>query len=234
MPTARVNGIDVYYEIRGDGPPLVLIPGLGTDITEYERVIAPLAKACRVLAADNRGAGRSDQPDVPYTVETMAEDTSGLLAALGIGPAFVLGHSLGGRIALALTLAHPEQVKGLVLVSTAARLVGVRRRIRFLGSVTRRTPGLRSMGQYPQSYSAFLRQFEASTGYDGTPRLHEIRVPTLILHGTRDRIVPLARAEELHAGIAGSRLLSFRGGHLMLFLRPGPCTEAIASFVRAP
>src|SRR5215469_17759144 len=100
MPTVHVNGIDIYYETHGEGDPLVLIPGLATDVSEYQRIIAALADRYQVSALDNRGAGRSDKPDVPYSIEIMADDTAALLDALGITQTHVLGTSMGGRIAL--------------------------------------------------------------------------------------------------------------------------------------
>jgi pimeloyl-ACP methyl ester carboxylesterase len=120
LPTVAVNGITIYYEIHGEGEPLVLIAGLATDQTPYKRLIRELAKRARVIAFDNRGVGRTDKPDLPYSIDMLADDTSGLLTALGIDRANVLGISMGGRIALALAFRHPEQVKSLILVSTAA------------------------------------------------------------------------------------------------------------------
>jgi pimeloyl-ACP methyl ester carboxylesterase len=72
MPNLRVNDINVHYEIQGEGPPLVLIPGLGADISEYGSILRGLVPFSRVIAADNRGAGRTDKPDIPYSVEMMA------------------------------------------------------------------------------------------------------------------------------------------------------------------
>ena len=211
MPTMRVKDIQVYYEIHGEGAPLALILGLGTDVSEWESIIQPLAQHYRVIAFDNRGAGRTEKPDSPYMIEMMAADTQALLSALAVGRAHILGISLGGRIALALALAHPEQVDRLVLVSTSARGVGRPWWFRPL-SLLSSAPGLR--GKYPQPRYAFRRQRQASSGFDVSTRLGEIHAPTLILHGTGDKTAPYALAEELHAGIAGSQLLAFDGGHI--------------------
>ena len=101
MATAEVNGINIYYEVAGQGPSLVVINGLGSDVSEVASVTGPLAKQCTVLVFDNRGAGRSDKPDEPYTLEGMVEDTAGVMRAAGMTRASVLGISMGGRIALA-------------------------------------------------------------------------------------------------------------------------------------
>lgn len=217
MPTIHVNGINLYYEIHGAGaPPLVLIGGLGTDLSEWESLTRPLAEHRQVIAFDNRGAGRSDKPDQPYTIEQMAGDAAGLLGAVGLARADVLGISMGGRIALALALAHPEMVNRLVLVSTSAR-VGKRPWWFGLTTLLSSSPLFRS--KYPQPREALLRQLHASSSYNCAARLGEIHTPALILHGKRDRTAPFALAEEMHEGIAGSRLVAFDGGHLFLLFR---------------
>src|SRR5579883_3238531 len=96
MPTIKVNDIDIYYEIHGEGKPLVLIGGLGIDLSEIESITHWLAQRYRVLVFDNRGAGRTDKPDVPYSIEMMAQDTEELMNALAIEQASVLGISMGG------------------------------------------------------------------------------------------------------------------------------------------
>lgn len=214
MPVAKANGTDIYYELSGQGEPIVLIGGLGADSTVFRPVTAGLAGHFRVLSFDNRGAGRSGKPDVPYSVEMMATDTVGLMDALGIGRAHLVGLSLGASIAVAAALDHPGRVEDLVLVSASARkTMDMRistpfRLIRLLGRVV---PAAR--GKYPQPAYAFQRQFAASRSYDCTSRLGEIGVRTLIMHGRKDRTVPLDLARELHAGIRGSEFVTFDGGH---------------------
>lgn len=218
MPTVEVRGIGVYYEVQGDGDPLVLIGGLGADVNLHNELIAGLAGNRQVTAFDNRGAGRSDKPDEPYSIPLLALDALALMDALGIAQADLVGISMGGRIALQIVAEHPERVRKLVLVSTSAAGTG---RVRMsvpmrLMSLLLTLPGLRRKD--PQPRYAHLRQRQAATTYDGTEQLPLIHAPTLIAHGRRDRSIPLARAEQLHSGIAGSQLSVFPGGHLFCFL----------------
>lgn len=232
MPTVRVNDIAMYYEVHGAGEPLLFICGLGSDISMFTPIIAPLARRWRVIAFDNRGAGRTDKPDRPYSIGMMADDAAGLIAALGIAAAHVLGISMGGRIAMELALRHPQRVRSLALTCTSAhrrerfRLPWAWRVLRVLQWI----PGLR--GRYPQPHYAHQRQRRASMEHDCTARLGEIRAPTVILHGRKDRVAPFAQAEVVHAGIAGSRLLGFRGGHLFFLIRERqPFLDAVGEFL---
>lgn len=222
----------MYYEIRGEGESLVLIPGLASNVTEYERLIRAFAQKYRVIAFDNRGAGRTDKPDIPYSIDMMADDAAGLLAALGVEPAHILGVSMGGRIAVALTLRHPERVKSLILVSTFVKRIPQTWSSRLLLNVMLTIPMLQALGRKnPQPYYALARQRDASRNYDATDRLPEIRVPTLILHGKNDRLAPFRLAEEMHAGISGSKLVAFKGGHLFLFLKQKQFVDAVFDFL---
>ena len=218
MPVTHVGDIDMYYEIHGSGEPLVLIGGLANDLSEWEWMIDWCAQTHRVLAFDNRGAGRSDKPDAPYSIPMMANDTDGLMEAVGMSHATVIGVSMGGRIALDLALEHPQRVGRLILVSTraTARLPGApTSRMEMLGIVGT----LLFRGKHPQPRYAFTRQREASRAYDCSERLGEIHVPTSILHGRRDRIAPLREAERMRHGIAGSQIVTFGGGHLFFMAR---------------
>lgn len=230
MPYVKVNDIHMYYEIHGDGEPLVLIVGLGTDISEWEGIIRWLATKYQVLAFDNRGAGRTDKPDTPYSIEMMADDMAGMMQALGIQQANILGISMGGRIALALALRYAKSVKKLVLVSTSARSIKNWRR-HFYGILSG-APIFRS--KYPQPHYAFMRQLRASSTYNCTDKLRELQIPTLIMHGKKDKTVPYTLAEEMHTGIKGSKMLTFAGGHIFFLMKERQqFLDAVADFVQA-
>jgi pimeloyl-ACP methyl ester carboxylesterase len=193
------------------------------------RLVDPLRERMRVIAVDNRGAGRSDKPDQPYSIAMFATDALAVLDAVGVGRAVVFGLSMGGRVALELALRHADRVSGLVLVSTGARVQRTRARW-LMTSVLPRLPIARSA--YPQPYHAFRRQLAATGAYDASSRLGEIAVPTLILHGRRDHTAPPVLAEELHRGIAGSGLRWLDGGHLSPLLRQRDRTvAAVTEFV---
>jgi 3-oxoadipate enol-lactonase len=228
MPYVKINDIQMYYEIHGDGEPLLLIVGLGTDISEWDGIIHWLAQKYQVLAFDNRGTGRTDKPDVPYSIQMMADDTARLMQTLGIQQAHILGISMGGRIALALALRHSKSVKKLVLVSTSARSIKNWRR-HFFGILSS-MPILRS--KYPQPHYAFMRQRQASFVYNCADQLHELHIPTVIMQGKKDKIVPHKLAEEMHTGIKGSKMLTFAGGHVFFLMKERQqFLDAIAEFV---
>jgi pimeloyl-ACP methyl ester carboxylesterase len=118
MHKVKVNDINIAYEIQGEGHPLVLITGVGYCSWFWQKIIPGLAVHYQVITFDNRGAGDSDKPEGPYTVSLMAADTAGLLDALGVSDAFVMGHSLGGYIAQELVVTRPDLVNKLILAST--------------------------------------------------------------------------------------------------------------------
>ena len=103
-----MNDIELYYESHGSGAPLVMLGGLGLDVSEMGGLTGLLATRFRVIAVDNRGTGRSAKPAGPYSIKQMATDTSALMDRLQLGRAHLLGISMGGRIALALALDSPS------------------------------------------------------------------------------------------------------------------------------
>jgi len=119
VPTVKAGDISLYYEAHGEGEPLLLIMGYGSNSGHWFVILPHLASHFNVIIFDNRGAGRSDKPDIPYTAEMMTGDITGLLDATGIGAAHVFGVSMGGMIAQELALRHPGRVKKLVLGCTS-------------------------------------------------------------------------------------------------------------------
>jgi pimeloyl-ACP methyl ester carboxylesterase len=220
MPKVRVRDIDMHYVEAGAGDPLVLIMGFGGDHLAWGFQLQALAEHHRVIAFDNRGAGQTDQPDQPYSTRLMAEDTAGLMSALGIDRAHVLGVSMGGMIAQELTISAPERVRSLQLHCTFAQPDNYIRALltawRAARTVLTREAALRTIAPwlfapstynerpefvemllanalanpFPQSLTGFLRQSEAVEGHDALERLHVIGCPTLVSVAADDILVP--------------------------------------------
>lgn len=120
MPVAKVNGIGMYYEAHGEGEPLVMVAGYGCDSGIWFRQTPGLSAEYQVVILDNRGTGRSDKPDIPYTMQMMAADVAGLLDYMGIGAAHMYGHSMGGMIAQEFALRYQQRTASLILACTSA------------------------------------------------------------------------------------------------------------------
>lgn len=121
MPFVTAGNIKLYYEHRGQGPSLLLIGGTGGDLRRPEtRFLGPLEQDFTVLSYDQRGLGRSDKPDTPYTMADYADDAAALLDRLGWDSTLVMGVSFGGMVAQELVLRHPRRVRRLVLCCTTA------------------------------------------------------------------------------------------------------------------
>jgi pimeloyl-ACP methyl ester carboxylesterase len=234
VPSVRVNDIELYYEVQGDGSPLLLVPGLGVDVTFFRGIIDDLSASCRVVAFDPRGAGRSGKPDIPYSIGGMASDAAALLDHLGIERTTVLGCSMGGRTALLLALDHRGLVDRLVLAATSAYVPSDRLFTRrwLIMDVLSQIPVPKRVD--PQPRYAWRRQRAASVGFDVTSRLAEIDVPTLVVHATEDHIVPFSLGQKMAGRIAGARLVTVPGGHRALFTSDAErLVEEVRSFMAA-
>ena len=242
MPTVKVNDINIYYEIHGEGEPLVLILGLSVDLTSWMLQTPEFSKKYRVIAFDNRGVGRTDAPDMPYSTKMMADDTAGLLDTLGIERAHVLGHSMGGFIAQELALTYPQRVKSLILASSGTRETSLGRNLidtwvrmaqegvsletrlreQLLWVFTDASFENQDMVQmvitmmlanpYPQPAHGLARQTGADLEHDTGERIGKITAPTLVLVGKEDILTPVKMSEELAAGIPNAELVILEGG----------------------
>ena len=236
MAYAHGEGAELYWESTGAGAPVLLVMGLGMNATGWWRTVPVLAESLRVIAFDNRGAGRSDKPEGPYSVTQMADDAMAVLDAAGEPEAHVYGISLGGMIAQQIALRHPERVRSLVLGATtpggqravplAPDVVAFFLRRREMpayeaawasvpysyGEETRLRGGQRIAEdverrlRYPIEPVGYAGQLEAAMHHDTSERLGELSKPTLVVHGDADRIVPTGNGRILAESIPGARL----------------------------
>ncbi len=263
MPRQRVGDIEIYYEIHGDGPQtLVMIRGLGSNLTAWYEQTPEFAHHYRTVVFDNRGAGRTDKPDAPYSIRQMADDTAGLMEALGIRRAALLGISMGGMIAQEFALAHQGRLSCLILGCTnfggsgivqadanivAAVVAGEKANAEQRKLQTQATFCDETIASHPELIDqhnrvrmqylippfAFMRQVGAIQQFDTSARLAEIRVPTLVLAGSGDRLVPPANSRLLAARIPGAALQELPGGHLFMIEYPREFNSAVIAFVNA-
>jgi pimeloyl-ACP methyl ester carboxylesterase len=238
---AERDGVHLYYEVHGAGEPLLCIMGLGGNIHFWEFQIPAFAARHRTIVFDNRGAGRSDKPDGPYSIPMLADDAVRVMDAAGVARAHVIGISMGGMIAQDLVLRHPDRVGALVLACTFARPDETARRaqgsgldmmkggldtkqlFKFMMSmvlspefIQREKPWLRGLLEKALSYGfsveAFLAQLSAIMKHDAAERLKELRAPTLVMTGTADLLVPPHHSDELARLIPGATLVKMEGG----------------------
>ena len=234
MPIIKVNDITMYYEVHGEGDPLLVIWGIGGEISTFVDYMDNLNEY-KLIIFDNRGTGRTDKPDEPYSFEMMAEDTIGLMDKLDIESTHVLGISMGSRIALVMAAKYPERVKSLILNVAAARSTcddpqAALSYERLYAAMTQ-PEFLEVMGGYPPTVESFIRQFEALKNFDGRSLLSKIRTPTLIVNSTKDDSTPVKFAEELFEGILNVKLILVEENHLFIRTKPELLLEPVLDFL---
>lgn len=262
MPVVKVREINLYYEIHGTGEPLLLIHGLGLDSGAWIGQVLALSSTYQVITFDNRGCGRTDAPGFPYSTEIMAEDTIALLDALEIDRCHVLGFSMGGLIAQVLTIKYPERVQSLILASTAAKLPAISRQViqawaQLLKEKIR--PGMRVKVQLPWLFtnqflqsdaivdelinlslrypyqptvSGFTGQVAACVTHDSLEQLSQIVLPTLILAGQEDILIPVKASQEMMLNLPNATLqIIDHASHNFFWEMPDQFNRAVLDFV---
>jgi pimeloyl-ACP methyl ester carboxylesterase len=261
MATIGVNGMEIGYDLAGEGPALVLVHGGASDARKWEPQLAALADEFTVLAWDEPGAGRSsDLPPGEFGLAGIADALAGLIDQLELAPAHVAGLSWGGVVALELYRRRPEVVGTLVLCDTyagwkgslepvevQARLAGLRSELEDPNGFEAKLPGLFSPDP-PSDAVALMERimadvrpesmrhtFEAIADADLSELLPRIDVPTLLIWGEEDlRSPPESVARQFHEAIPDSQLVLIEGaGHVSNLERPALFNRAVRDFCRA-
>ncbi len=253
------DGARLYWEEHGAGPPVLLIMGLSFTHEMWFRVLPTLVSRCRVILFDNRGVGRSSVPNGPYSIRQMARDAAAVLDAAGVTRAHVIGASMGGMIAQELALRFPARVGSLLLACTShggllarwprfVRPRGIKwgeaeRRERELAlapllyscntPLERIHEDLDVQCRSEWSYKGFLNQFGGILMWSSYLRLPSIQVPTMVVHGDSDRLVPPQNGKIVAARIPGARFhLIPDAGHLLTTDQPEACKRLMIEFLR--
>src|SRR3954454_18121555 len=260
MPRIVIGDGALYYERQGVGFPVMLVSGLSGFASFWADLVPSFAKSFDVVTHDHRGIGQSDLTRSGFTVDRMAADVIGLMDALEIERAHIVGHSTGGAIAQTLAIEHPKRLASIVLSASWTKPDAYFRR--FFGL---RKDILLRLGPsaYVQANSLFLypswhvarnnervRQMEAQTlavfpptevaasridailAFDRTEQLARIKVPTLVVGAEDDIITPAYFSEELARLIPGAEIKIFpRGGHSLTQVRPREFSQAVLPFL---
>ena len=254
--------VRIAWERRGAGPPLVLVHGLGYARWGWEPVVAGLADRFELLLLDNRGIGASEAPPGPYTAAAMAADVLRVMDEAGLDRAHLLGTSLGGMIAQELALTRPERVERLVLACTTpggpdayplpegtlrliAEAPSLEPAVALRRFVENALAPATVSGQpelveqilahrlaAPQDPAAWMAQAAAGAAFDRFADLGSIGAPTLVQHGTADRVVDVRNATLLGDRIAGAEVELFDGsGHLYFWEQPERFVGSVTRFL---
>ena len=263
MPYLKANDISIYYEVRGDGEPLLLLMGLGGGSSMWWQQMALFSRRYRVVSFDNRGVGRTDQPDTVYTMDMLVHDALGVLDGLGMAAAHVYGLSMGGMIAQELALCYPDAVSSLILGATScggihsavppqetvsqlfnllnlppAEAARVSAALTFSDSFVENHPDLIREwlikgSESPPSLQGFKRQTEAIASFDTYERLPQIKVPTLVIAGTGDRILPVENSRILASRIPNAELFLLEGaGHGYVWEAADKANRVVLDFLK--
>ncbi len=258
MPVARLKEIDMFYINEGEGIPLILIHGIGSSHQVWLHLFPALTKKFRVIAGDTRGHGNSSKPKGEYSIKLFTEDWAQLIEFLGLDSAYLMGASMGGAIAMQTALDHAEKVKALILVDTWAYphpdfVAHIKKRIEVLEEGT--------LSEYMELTMPFVysRQFlkekpqiidehgarlaktnldalkascRALLDFDVRERILQIKIPTLVIVGTNDLLLPPLHSEFISGCIEGSRYTAIKGaGHLPHVERPEEFVKAVFHFL---
>lgn len=248
----KVNDIELYYELHGEGEPIIFSHGWMCDCSVWNSQIEFFSKKYKVIAYDQRGHGRSDKPEGDYSIQTLSNDLHSLIQKLNLEKVTLVGHSMGGMTALVFALGHPDKISKLVLVGTSAKM-------NFLGRIQgwimmhilsqeSFARGMIDFWHYEPSeqakkgaldramktpkfvvYECFT---EFMTNYDIRNRVSKIKVPTLIIIGDKDKATPVEMSQCINREIEGSKLKIINDSkHMVMIDKANELNEIIDTFI---
>ncbi len=253
MPKISLDGVGIYYEVHGEGEPLMLVHGALASHTMWKYQVKDLSKSFRVITCDLRGHGESDKADPSnYSIQLFAEDLNGLAEKLGVEKTHLVGYSMGGLVAAQFALDHPHRLHTLVLGGTPTKMPPA-----VYSWLARLTPGFMikriakltvprlaydPKGKIAEEGTELMTTWLSQAGktvmiavnkagrayFKKTPELSSIPVPVLIVCGEKDS---LANGEELHRLIPSAKLVIVeRAGHYLPMERPEVFNRLISDF----
>jgi 3-oxoadipate enol-lactonase len=261
MPFVSTTRGRLHYEERGEGPAVLLIHGLAGDLSAWRPQMEWLSESYRVIAFDNRGAGRSEQVDEAESTGALAGDTLELLDALAVARAHVVGRSMGGAIAQHMALVAPERVQSLVLCASFARLDPLGRRVLtnmrevlewrgswddharhsvgnfvsadFYNRSAAAIAGIEALiGGETRLPACYVAQNHACLEHDTLDDLHRITCPTLVLSGGRDPICSPTCTKWMVARLPGAESVAFEdSSHFFLIEEPDRFSAVLAGWL---
>jgi 3-oxoadipate enol-lactonase len=262
VPTIGANGQTLYYEVHGDGEPLLLVMGLAADTMAWALQVPAFAAHYKTVIFDNRDVGQSSMAEGPYEITDMAQDTLALADALELDPFHMVGVSMGGAIAQEIALAAPARVRTLTLaVSFAAGSAWGRQLAKTWGARVQKLSreervdelllltmseaffenaeavawlrDLMLQNPHPQPADAFARQLDASSRHNAGERLASLAIPTHVLGAEHDILIPVWKSRELAAIIPGAELTIVEASpHGINVERAEEFNRAVLAFLR--
>jgi 3-oxoadipate enol-lactonase len=254
----KINGIQIAYTDEGEGLPLVFIHGFPLSRGAWSKQVDSFKLRHRVITPDLRGFGESESSTGIVSMNRFAEDIHALLQHLDAGPVILAGHSMGGYVALAYANAYPKSLRGLLLVGTkagtdsseaaAARHVTAEK-VRADGPsvvIEAMAPKMLAIGNADESMAASVRGFMKDASTEGvigallgmaerpdeSDRLELIRVPTLVIAGSDDIVIPPSESETMAKSIPEAHLVIIpKAGHLVAYEQPDAFNEAVRNWL---
>ncbi len=264
MPIFGDGQNKIYYEIHGEGEPIVLIAGYTCDHLAFDALIEHLSNEYQLVLFDNRAVGQTKIPGGSFSIKDMANDTLHLIEELNLKKPALLGQSMGGAIAQTLAVYYPSNINKIILLNSVSHynfvpvtaletLLNLRKLgISFDILMNATLPWLFSSNYlakvnqidrlkkaalniaYPQSLMDQERQFNALKSFDLRDRLQDILLPTLIVASEEDALISVNEVRQLAKSIKNSEFHIIPGGHASTMEQPEKLSEVIIEFLQSP